>query len=107
MNKIGKLSDESLEKIARDELNEDPVRRDADLKAIKEWIKKQPHLNGSVCTGNKILDSFQKVFASKIIIQHWWIRTNVRRGSLTFLAIFWCQLGVPDYSVLLSFYQNQ
>ena len=70
MNKIGKLSDESLEKIAREELNEDPVRRDADLKAIKEWIKKQPHLNGSVCTGSKFWIPFQKVFAFDIIIQY-------------------------------------
>ncbi len=65
MNKIGKLSDESLEKIARDELNEDPVRRDADLKAIKEWIKKQPHLNGSVCTGFKFWIFFRKFLLSK------------------------------------------
>ena len=51
MTKIGVLSDEVLEKQAREELNEDPTRRDADIKAIKEWIKKQPHLNGNVCTG--------------------------------------------------------
>ena len=25
-------------------LNEDPDRRDADIKAIKDWMKKQPHL---------------------------------------------------------------
>ena len=48
---IGALSDRELEKLAREELNEDPSRRDADIKAIKDWLKKQPHLDGNVCIG--------------------------------------------------------
>ena len=63
MTKIGVLSDEVLEKQAREELNEDPTRRDADIKAIKEWIKKQPHLNGNVCTGKTSQLIFGRIFA--------------------------------------------
>lgn len=49
---IGILNDQDLVKLARAELNEDPSRRDADIKAIKDWLKKQPHLDGNVCIGN-------------------------------------------------------
>lgn len=34
-----------LAKKAKEELNEDTGRLEKDLKAIKEWISKQPHLN--------------------------------------------------------------
>ena len=48
---FGALSKEELEKRARENLNEDPKRTASDIKAIKEWIKKQPHLNKNVRTG--------------------------------------------------------
>ena len=35
---------DQLEKIAIENLNEDPKRLEADIKSIKDWIKKQPHL---------------------------------------------------------------
>lgn len=41
---IRELSPE-LAKKARDELFEDPKRIPEDLKQIKDWINKQPHLN--------------------------------------------------------------
>ena len=45
-NATGKhFSDEELVKMAKETINEDPRNRETDLKAIKEWIKKQPHLN--------------------------------------------------------------
>uniref|UniRef100_A0A1B0C811 CRAL-TRIO domain-containing protein n=1 Tax=Lutzomyia longipalpis TaxID=7200 RepID=A0A1B0C811_LUTLO len=34
-----------LAKLAREELNEVPERIDADLEALREWIRKQPHLH--------------------------------------------------------------
>jgi len=42
--KIGELSEAELAAVAKKEVNEDPRNKEADLKAIKEWIKKQPHL---------------------------------------------------------------
>lgn len=35
---------EDLQKIAVTQLNEDPKRIESDILAIKEWLKKQPHL---------------------------------------------------------------
>ena len=35
---------EQLEKFAIENLNEDPKRIEADIKSIKDWMKKQPHL---------------------------------------------------------------
>jgi len=42
---VCKLSAE-LQERARVELNEDPERRAGDIEAIREWMKKQPHING-------------------------------------------------------------
>ena len=56
-SKIGQFGDwkkEDLEKYARENLNEDPKRTESDIKAIKEWIKKQPHLNKNVRNGKHI-----------------------------------------------------
>ncbi len=42
---VGKVfTEEELEELARTEMNEDPEMVRKDLKALKQWIKKQPHL---------------------------------------------------------------
>jgi len=41
--KIRPLSPELLEQ-AKKKLNEDPKRRAADVQAIRDWLKKQPHI---------------------------------------------------------------
>lgn len=43
---------EELQKIAIEELHEDPKRVEDDIKCIQEWIRQQPHLNAP--TGNII-----------------------------------------------------
>ena len=35
---------ENLQKVAQEELNEDPKLIESDLQAFKEWIEQQPHL---------------------------------------------------------------
>lgn len=42
-----------LDEIARKELNEDPKRVEDDIKHMKEWIAKQPHLRAR--TGKNII----------------------------------------------------
>jgi hypothetical protein len=44
-NVVGLLSEEEVAKIAKEQLNEDPKRTKEDIKAIQEWMKKQPHLS--------------------------------------------------------------
>lgn len=47
---ISTLSPE-LQRLAREELNEDPKRREKDIQAVREWLVKQPHLNARTGTG--------------------------------------------------------
>jgi hypothetical protein len=42
---IRELSPEMLEN-AKKNVNEEPKRRAADVQAIREWLKKQPHIKG-------------------------------------------------------------
>ena len=60
---VGTLPKEKLELIAKEKLNEDPSRLDSDLDAIKQWIKKQPHLDGHIPIGeqSKMMMFFFKV----------------------------------------------
>ena len=44
---VGVLSPEEMSKVAKEEVNEDPERVEADINAIKEWLAKQPHLQGT------------------------------------------------------------
>ena len=37
-------SKEELEKLAKEKINEDIGRQKDDIRAIKDWMKKQPHL---------------------------------------------------------------
>ena len=50
---VGKVySKDELEKIAKEKLNEDPNRREADIRSIKDWMSKQPHLKDHGRKGN-------------------------------------------------------
>ena len=41
----GKVYSKSeLDKFAKERLNEDPNRKEADIRSIKDWMNKQPHL---------------------------------------------------------------
>ena len=44
-NSLNVWSDEDLEKAAKDNLGEDKARLKDDIKALKSWIKKSPHLH--------------------------------------------------------------
>ncbi len=52
---VTKLSLE-MQKIAKEELGEDDYLRESSIKAIRQWLKKQPHLK-SACTGNISLNN--------------------------------------------------
>ncbi len=65
---VGKvLTEQELEAIAKERLNEDPQRRSADIRAIKDWLNKQPHLKENARKGT--------------------CRTN-HQGCVTFLNLF-------------------
>ena len=66
IGECGAWSKEDLEKYAREHLKEDPKRTANDIKAIKEWIKKQPHLNKNVRTGKKMHN--QKMLKTGLIL---------------------------------------
>ena len=53
-NEVGVLDPEELIKVAKDEVNEEPERIEKDINAIKEWLAKQPHLQG-IRSGTNIL----------------------------------------------------
>ena len=53
-NEVGVLDPEELIKVAKDEVNEEPERIEKDINAIKEWLAKQPHLQG-IRSGTYIL----------------------------------------------------
>ncbi|KAM7345709.1 alpha-tocopherol transfer protein-like [Cochliomyia hominivorax] len=55
MSKIRPLPP-ALQKIAIEELNEDPTRIDADIEALRTWIQQQPHLKAR--TDDQFLISF-------------------------------------------------
>ncbi len=51
---IGKVfSPEELETMAKERLNEDPKRREADIKSIQDWLSKQPHLKDNCRKGGQ------------------------------------------------------
>ena len=50
---IGALDPEAIQKIALDDLGEDPKQVKKDIKAIQDWIKKQPHLHKKIRTGRE------------------------------------------------------
>ena len=57
---VGKVySKDELEKIAKETLNEDPNRREADIRSIKDWMSKQPHLKDHGRKGN--ISYFSKI----------------------------------------------
>ena len=49
-NYVGNLSAEMLKR-AKDEFGEDEQLRESSLIAIRDWIKKQPHLVSTLNTG--------------------------------------------------------
>lgn len=56
---VGKVfSTQELETFSRERLNEDPERREADVKAIKHWMSKQPHLKGHCRTDDAFILMF-------------------------------------------------
>lgn len=55
MSKIRPLPP-SLQKVAIEELNEDPARVEADILSLKTWIEQQPHLRAR--TDDQFLLSF-------------------------------------------------
>ena len=51
---VGKIySSAELDTFAKEKLNEDPARRKNDIKAIKDWMSKQPHLKENCRNGKK------------------------------------------------------
>ena len=67
---VGKtFSKDELEKIAKEKLNEDPNRREADIRSIKDWMSKQPHLKDHGRKGNINLFQFSLLnYFSEIIV---------------------------------------
>jgi hypothetical protein len=51
----GLLGEDQVARLAKKNLSEDPSRRDKDVKAIQEWITKQPHLNGNIRIGTIVV----------------------------------------------------
>ncbi len=51
MTIIGVRTKEELQKQANEELNEEQDRLPTDLQTLKDWVKKQPHLDGHIPTG--------------------------------------------------------
>lgn len=52
---VGKIfSEAELEALAKERLNEDPKRRQADILAIKDWMSKQPHLKDHGRNGSQL-----------------------------------------------------
>ena len=51
---VGKiLPADEIKRLSRQYLNEIPEQRESDIKAIREWIKTQPHLKENGRTGTE------------------------------------------------------
>ncbi len=87
---VGVLSPERVAAIAKDNLNEDPARVKNDIKAIKEWIKKQPHLHKNVNTGTTDRIEWQ------------WNEAENARGMKQQLSASYCMVRVQAH--MLSAY---
>ena len=63
----GKVYSKSeLDKFSKEKLNEDPNRKEADIRSIKDWMSKQPHLKEN---GRKGLSIILALNSSKNVIR--------------------------------------
>jgi hypothetical protein len=87
--KIRDLPPDLLE-AAKTELHEDPLRRDADLKHIRDWLEKQPHIKANPDDQVQVLLYFCQEFYYLLHLNTW---NSNKKGNLI-LQIHYTQYAV-------------
>lgn len=99
-----------LQKQAKDELNEDPERRQQDIETIRKWLKKQPHINARMDDWNilrflrgckfsleRTKEKLDMFYTCKTAVPEWFANRDPDQPKMRELLEMGTTLPLPGY----------